>query len=127
MNSVTTQYKNEVSGLCIEVETKTYTTKRGDVRMDWEHFYLNIEGQKKTIYLCFDTEEEVISEGYQIFYPVDKACDEPAEVEYHINIDYDSVLLIEKTEDDEIETEYSLPDDELNAIQNHLDSEYYEF
>lgn len=79
------------------------------------------------VQIDFSAYQECIKEGYQIFYPVDAACDEPSVYESEITID--EVYLIELDEDGEesdCEDGYLLESIEEEIITNYI-LDNYEF
>jgi hypothetical protein len=87
----------------------------------WE-LYLQTSIETKKVSIEFDVKENVISEGWVQYYPVDQAHFEPAEVEYEFTINTANGVHIADEHDDW--DSYELTQEEHDKILKYIEENY---
>ena len=82
-----------------------------------DSYILTIEDQneKKEILVEYSHQDICINEGYEIWYPVDKAHQEPAEINHYVEI-----LKVNKIEDEDISEEMILDNTQQKIIEEYI-------
>ena len=73
------------------------------------------ESNKKEILVEYSHQDICISEGYEIYYPVDNAHQEPAQYNHYVEI-----LKVNKIEDEDISDEMILDNNQQKIIEEYI-------
>ena len=91
----------------------------------WIFEVKSLDGKEyRIISVHFSANEVCTYKGYQIFYPVDAACDEPSE--YRTDVELEESYIILTDEDGEYYDwlDYELQEDEERLITKYIENNY---
>ena len=107
-------------------EEKIKVTFLGEeCKNSWIFEVESLDGKEhRKISVNFSANEVCTYKGYQVFYPVDAACDEPSEYRTDVQLEKSYIILTDEDGEDYDCLDYELEEDEERLITEHIENNY---